>query len=81
MKTAAELLREKDAELDRLIDLQVDAWEQKERLRRFEDELEECIRAVEKEISDLTIKWQDGVREGREGWHEWSTKKHDADDC
>lgn len=70
MKTAAELLREKDAELDRLIDMQIDAWEQKERLRRFEDELKERIRAVEKEISDLTIKWQDEVREGREGRHE-----------
>lgn len=70
MKTAAELLREKDAELDRLIDMQIDAWEQKERLRRFEKELEEHIRAVEKEISDLTIKWQDEVREGREGRHE-----------
>lgn len=70
MKTAADLLHEKDAELDRLIDMQIDAWEQKERLRRFEKELEERIRAVEKEISDLTIKWQDEVREGREGRHE-----------
>lgn len=70
MKTAAELLREKDAELDRLIDLQVDAWEQKERLRRFEDELEERIRAVEKEITELTIKWQDEIRGKKEGRHE-----------
>lgn len=70
MKTAADLLREKDAELDRLIDLQVDAWEQKERLRRFEDELEERILAVEKEITELTIKWQDEIRGKKEGRHE-----------
>lgn len=69
MKTAAELLREKDAELDRLIDLQIDAWEQKERLRRLEKELERHIREVEREISDLTIKWQDEIREKREGRH------------
>lgn len=69
MKTAAELLREKDAELDRLIELQIDAWEQKERLRRLEKELERHIREVEREISDLTIKWQDEIREKREGRH------------
>lgn len=70
MKTAADLLREKDAELDRLIDMQIDAWEQKERLRRFENELEERIRAVEKEITELTIKWQDEIRGKKEGRHE-----------
>lgn len=70
MKTAADLLREKDAELDRLIDMQIDAWEQKEKLRLFEKELEGRIREVEKEISDLTIKWQDEIRGKREGRHE-----------
>ena len=70
MKTAAELLREKDAELDRLIDMQVDAWEQKEKLRLFEKELEKRIREVEEEISDLTIKWQEEVRREKEGRHE-----------
>lgn len=70
MKTAADLLREKDAELDRLIEMQIDAWEQKERLRRFENELEERIRAVEKEITELTIKWQEEIRGKKEGRHE-----------
>lgn len=70
MKTAAELLREKDAELDRLIDMQIDAWDQKERLRRYERDLEKRIREVEMEISELTIKWQDEIREGREARHE-----------
>lgn len=69
MKTAAELLREKDAELDRLIDMQIDAWEQKERLRLVEKELEKRIREVEEEISDLTIKWQDEIRGKKEGRH------------
>lgn len=70
MKTAADLLREKDAELDRLIEMQVDAWEQEDRLRRFEKELEGRIREVEKEISDLTIKWQEEIRGKKEGRHE-----------
>ena len=70
MKTAADLLREKDAELDRLIDMQIDAWEQKEKLRLFEKELEGRIREVEKEISELTIKWQDEIRGKKEGQHE-----------
>lgn len=70
MKTVADLLREKDAELDRLIDLQVDAWEQKERLRCFEDELEERIRELEREISELTIKWQEEIWKDKEGRHE-----------
>ncbi len=70
MKTIADLLREKDAELDRLIDLQVDAWEQKERLRCFEDELEERIRELEREISELTIKWQEEIWKEKEGRHE-----------
>lgn len=70
MKTAAELLREKDAELDRLIDMQIDAWEQKEKLRLFEKELERHIREVEKEISDLTIKWQEEIWKEKEGRHE-----------
>lgn len=70
MKTAAELLREKDAELDRLIDMQIDAWEQKEKLRLFEKELEGRIREVEKEISDLTIKWQEEIWKEKEGRHE-----------
>ena len=70
MKTAADLLREKDAELDRLIDMQVDAWEQKEKLRLFEKELEGRIREVEEEISDLTIKWQEEIRREKEGRHE-----------
>lgn len=69
MKTAAELLREKDAELERLIDMQIDAWEQKEKLRLFEKELDRQIQDLEKEISELTIKWQDEIREGREGRH------------
>lgn len=69
MKTAAELLREKDVELERLIDMQIDAWEQKERLRRFEKELEKRIREVEMEISELTIKWQDEIRGKSEGRH------------
>ena len=70
MKTAAELLREKDAELDRLIDMQVDAWEQKEKLRLFEKELEGRIREVEEEISDLTIKWQEEIWRKKEGLNE-----------
>lgn len=70
MKTAAELLREKDAELDRLIDMQIDAWEQKEKLRLFEKELEGRIREVEEEISDLTIQWQEEIRREKEGRHE-----------
>lgn len=70
MKTAAELLREKDAELDRLIDMQIDAWEQKEKLRLFEKELEKHIREVEKEISELTIKWQEEIWREKEGRHE-----------
>lgn len=70
MKTAAELLREKDAELDRLIDMQIDAWEQKEKLRLFEKELEGRIREVEEEISDLTIKWQEEIWREKEGRHE-----------
>lgn len=70
MKTAADLLREKDAELDRLIDMQIDAWEQKERLRRYERDLEKRIREVEMEISELTIKWQDEIRGKSEGRHE-----------
>lgn len=70
MKTAAELLREKDAELDRLIEMQIDAWEQRERLRFCEKELEKRIRELEKEISDLTIKWQEEIRREKEGRHE-----------
>lgn len=70
MKTAAELLREKDAELDRLIDMQIDAWEQKEKLRLFEKELEKRIREVEKEVSDLTLKWQEEFWREKEGRHE-----------
>lgn len=70
MKTAADLLREKDTELDRLIDMQIDAWEQKERLRLVEKELEKRIREVEEEISDLTTKWQDEIRGKKEGQHE-----------
>lgn len=70
MKTAADLLREKDAELDRLIDMQIDAWEQKEKLRLCEKELEKRIREVEEEISDLTIKWQEEIRREKEGRHE-----------
>ena len=70
MKTAADLLREKDAELERLIDMQIDAWEQKEKLQLFEKELDKQIQDLEKEISELTIKWQDEIREGREGRHE-----------
>lgn len=70
MKTAAELLREKDAELDRAYEMQLDAWEQKERLRIFEKELEKHIRKLKIEIRDLTIKWQDEIREGRDGRHE-----------
>lgn len=70
MKTAADLLREKDAELDRLIDMQIDAWEQKEKLRLFEKELEGRIREVEEEISDLTIKWQEEIQREKEGRHE-----------
>lgn len=70
MKTAAELLREKDAELDRAYEMQLDAWEQKERLRIFEKELEKHIRKLKMEIRDLTIKWQDEIREKRDGRHE-----------
>ena len=70
MRTAAELLREKDAELDRAYEMQLDAWEQKERLRIFEKELEKHIRKLKMEIRDLTIKWQDEIREGRDGRHE-----------
>lgn len=70
MKTTAELLREKDAELDRAIEMQIDAWEQRERLRLFEKELEKHIREVEKEISELTIKWQEEIRREKEGRHE-----------
>lgn len=70
MKTAADLLREKDAELDRAYEMQLDAWEQKERLRIFEKELEKHIRKLKIEIRDLTIKWQDEIREGRDGRHE-----------
>ena len=70
MKTTLELLREKDAELDRLIDMQIDAWEQKKKLRLFERELERRIREVEEEISDLTIKWQEEIRREKEGRHE-----------
>lgn len=70
MKTAAELLREKDAELDRLIDMQIDAWEQKEKLRLFEDELDKQIQDLEKEISKLTIKWQEEFWREKEGRHE-----------
>lgn len=70
MKTAADLLREKDAELDRAYEMQLDAWEQKERLRIFEKELEKHIRKLKMEIRDLTIKWQDEIREGRDGRHE-----------
>lgn len=70
MKTAADLLREKDAELDRAYEMQLDAWEQKEELRIFEKELEKHIRKLEMEIRDLTIKWQDEIREGRDGRHE-----------
>lgn len=68
MKTTADLLREKDAELDRLIDLQMDAWEQKDILRLFE--LEGCVREAGEEISDLTIKWQEEIRGKKEGRHE-----------
>lgn len=70
MKTAADLLREKDAELDRLIDMQIDAWEQKEKLRLVEKELEKRIREVEEETSDLTIKWQEEIRREKEKRHE-----------
>lgn len=70
MKTAADLLREKDAELDQAYEMQLDAWEQKERLRIFEKELEKHIRKLKIEIRDLTIKWQDEIREGRDGRHE-----------
>lgn len=64
MKTAAELLREKDAELKRLYKIQDDAWKwnKKERLRIFEKELEKRIKELEREISDLEIKWQDEIR-------------------
>lgn len=70
MKTAAELLREKDAELDRAYEMQLDAWEQKERLRIFEKELEKHIRKLKMEIRDLTIKWQEEILEGKERRHE-----------
>ena len=74
MKTAADLLREKDAELDQLIEVQVDAWEQEDRLRRFGKELEGRIREVEKEISELTIKWQEEIRREKEGRNEQDIK-------
>lgn len=70
MKTAADLLREKDAELDRAYEMQLDAWEQREKLRLFEKELEKHIRKLEMEIRDLTIKWQNEIRGKGEGRHE-----------
>ena len=70
MKTAAELLRKKDAELDRLIDMQIDAWEQKEKLQLFEKELDRQIQDLEKEISNLTIRWQEEILREKEGRHE-----------
>lgn len=70
MKTAAELLREKDAELDRAYEMQLDAWEQREKLRLFEKELEKHIRKLEMEIHELTIKWQEEILEGKERRHE-----------
>ena len=57
-------------QLDQLIEIQVDAWKQEERLRRFGKELEGRIREVEKEITELTIKWQDEIRGKSEGRHE-----------
>lgn len=70
MKTAADLLREKDAELDIAYEMQLDAWDQREKLRLFEKELEKHIRKLEMEIRDLTIKWQEEILEGKEGRHE-----------
>lgn len=70
MKTAAELLREKDAELERAIEMHTDVWGCRKKLQLFEEELEKHIREVEKEISDLTIKWQEEILREKEGRHE-----------
>lgn len=69
MKTAAELLREKDAELKELYEIH-EAWKQEARLQVLEKKLEKHIREVEEEISDLTIKWQEEIRREKEGRHE-----------
>lgn len=61
MKTAAELLREKDAELKEIYQIQDDAWEQEDRIKRLNKQIDERIRAIEREISDLTIRWQDEI--------------------
>lgn len=73
MKTAADLLREKDAELKELYQIQDDAWEQEDRIKRLNKQIDERIRAIEREISDLTIRWQDEifrVWKKRKGRHE-----------
>lgn len=70
MKTAAELLREKDEELERAIEMHTDVWDCRKKLQLFEEELEKHIRDLEKEISELTIKWQDEIRGKKEGRHE-----------
>lgn len=73
MKTAADLLREKDAELKGLYQIQDDAWEQEDRIKRLNKQIDERIRAIEREISDLTIRWQAEifrVWKKRKGRHE-----------
>lgn len=77
MKTAAELLREKDEELELVMEMQDDALEQRQRLQLFEKklekhirELEKHIKELEKEIHDLEIKWQEEILREKEGRHE-----------
>lgn len=70
MKTAAELLREKDEELEQVIDAHMDVWEERRKLQLREKELEKRIKELEREISDLEIKWQDEIRGKKEGRHE-----------
>lgn len=70
MKTAADLLREKDAELEELYQIQDDAWEQENRIKRLNKQIDERIRELEREISDLEIKWQDEILREKEGRHE-----------
>lgn len=70
MKTTLELLHEKDADLNRAYEMQVDAWKQEERLRVFEKELEKHIENLEQEISDLVTIRQEEILSEREGRHE-----------
>lgn len=67
MKTAADLLREKDAELKELYEIQNEAWKQEARLQVLEKKLDRQIQNLEKEISNLLTAQQEEFWRERRG--------------